>query len=169
MVTHSRDEVYQFCEKLMAIQKGNSILIGETKELFAHPRKAEVARLTGCKNLSRIRKIDDHTLEALEWKFIFHSDAVIEDRYKYIGIRAHDMKPHWEKPSENCIPLKVKSEVEFPFERHFFLETEGGSDIEHQLCWFIAREKWQKILDKGKGKLPDYLYLPQEAVMLLEE
>lgn len=169
MVTHSRDEVYQFCERLMAIQKGKSILIGDTKELFAEPKKAEVAKLTGCKNLSRIRKIDDHTVEALDWKFTFYSEQIVEDRFKYMGIRAHDLKAHWESPKKNCIPLKVKSSIQFPFEQHLFLETEGGSDIDHQLCWFVAREKWQKILDKGNGRLPDYLYLPQHAVMLLEE
>ncbi|KIR02171.1 molybdate ABC transporter, ATPase component [Lachnospiraceae bacterium TWA4] len=169
MVTHSRDEVYQFCEKLMCIQNGKSISIGDTQKLFESPVQAEVAKLTGCKNLSKIRKIDEYTLEAIDWKFIFHSKVPISNQISHIGIRAHDLIPHWGEAGENCIPIQIKTTMEFPFEKHLFLETDGGSDIDHQLCWFVAREKWKKIMDKGNGRLPNYLYLPQEAVMLLED
>ena len=43
------------------------IAAGKTKELFQDPGSVEAARLTGCKNISRIEKIDDHRVCALDW------------------------------------------------------------------------------------------------------
>mgnify|MGYP007020996936 CR=1 FL=1 len=39
----------------------------ETKEIFAKPVYKEAAKLTGCKNFSRIKRVDVHTAEILDW------------------------------------------------------------------------------------------------------
>ena len=55
MVTHSRDEAYKFCEQLMLLKDGRTIIFGDTKGLFKQPVLLEAARLTGCKKLFRNR------------------------------------------------------------------------------------------------------------------
>ena len=55
MVTHDRDEAFQFCDELIVLDKGKIIAKGETYEIFENPTKVQVARLTGCKNISKIR------------------------------------------------------------------------------------------------------------------
>ena len=60
MVTHNRDEAFQFCDELIILDKGKVIAKGDTHEVFENPRKVQVARLTGCKNISRIEIIDDY-------------------------------------------------------------------------------------------------------------
>ena len=53
MVTHSRDEAYRFCKNIVIIEEGKSVLLGDTKEIFKQPKLLSVARLTGCKNISK--------------------------------------------------------------------------------------------------------------------
>ena len=59
MVTHDRDEAYQLCDHLLLFSKGHVIAAGKTKDLFNDPGSVEAARLTGCKNVSRIEKIGE--------------------------------------------------------------------------------------------------------------
>ena len=47
MVTHNRDEAFQFCDELIILDKGKVIAKGDTHEVFENPRKVQVARLTG--------------------------------------------------------------------------------------------------------------------------
>ena len=54
LVTHDRDEVFQFCDELLILDKGKIIAKGDTHELFENPGKVQVARLTGCKNISKM-------------------------------------------------------------------------------------------------------------------
>ena len=54
MVTHDRDEAYQLCDNLLLFSKGHVIAAGKTKDIFNDPGSVEAARLTGCKNISRI-------------------------------------------------------------------------------------------------------------------
>ena len=67
MVTHNRDEAFQFCDELIILDKGKVIAKGDTHEVFENPRKVQVARLTGCKNISRIEIIDDYHVRSLDW------------------------------------------------------------------------------------------------------
>ena len=71
LVTHDRDEAFQFCDELLILDEGQIIAKGDTRELFENPKKVEVARLTGCKNISKIEIIDDYHLKSMDWGCIF--------------------------------------------------------------------------------------------------
>ncbi len=49
MVSHSRDEVYRFCEKSIILNRGQVAMKGETRAIFQKPENVTAARLTGCK------------------------------------------------------------------------------------------------------------------------
>ena len=51
MVTHDRDEAFQFCDELIVLDEGEIIAKGTTHDVFENPKKVQVARLTGCKNI----------------------------------------------------------------------------------------------------------------------
>ena len=90
LVTHDRDEAFQFCDELLILDEGQIIAKGDTRELFENPKKVEVARLTGCKNISKIEIIDDYHLKSLDWGCIFEVSEKISPNITHIGIRAHD-------------------------------------------------------------------------------
>lgn len=165
MVTHSRDEVYRFCERLMIVNNGIAIIVGETKKLFENPINAEAAKLTGCKNISAIRRIDDHTLEALQWAAVIKTNKIIPEQTHYVGIRAHDLVPIWGKEEYNCIPFELIGNSSLPFEEHFFLQPAAGTEGDEQICWFVQKERMNELSQKG---MPLYLSLPEEKLLFLE-
>ena len=67
LVTHSRDEVYRFCEKSIILNRGRVAMEGGTREIFRDPVNVTAARLTGCKNISRVERVDANHIRALNW------------------------------------------------------------------------------------------------------
>ena len=165
MVSHSRDEIYRFSEELLIMDQGKPVIYGETKEIFAKPVYKEAAKLTGCKNFSRIKRVDAHTAEILDWGITLHTNQEIDEQAVWLGYRAHDFVPVWGKRKENCLKINVESEAALPFERNYYLYPEGEENQDKQtICWFLQREKLEKIGEKG---MPDYLELTEEGMMFL--
>ena len=148
MVSHSRDEIYRFSEELLIMDQGKPVIYGETKEIFAKPVYKEAAKLTGCKNFSRIKRVDAHTAEILDWGITLHTNQEIDEQATWFGYRAHDFVPVWGKRKENCLKINVESEAALPFERNYYLYPEGEENQNKQtICWFLQREKLEKIGD----------------------
>lgn len=92
-VSHNRDEVYKFCDEIGIISKGRLDHLAETKELFKNPETINSAILSGCKNISEIKKIDDFTIDAVEWGVHLKTTEKVTDDIKAVGIRAHMILP----------------------------------------------------------------------------
>ncbi|MBO5521685.1 MAG: ATP-binding cassette domain-containing protein, partial [Eubacterium sp.] len=56
LVSHDRDEAYRIADRIAVIRAGAMETIGAKQEVFADPQTVDAARLTGCKNISRIRQ-----------------------------------------------------------------------------------------------------------------
>ena len=139
LVSHDRDEVYQMCDYLVLLHNGRVIAQGDTDELFKHPSSVASARLTGCKNISRIEKLTDHRVKALDWKGIeLITDGKVTDDITHIGIRAHDFIPGTE--GVNVIPCGNVSVSRLPFEWYVILEN--------GLWWKLERNLYD-IFDAG--------------------
>lgn len=176
MVSHNRDEVYRFSEELLIIDQGRIAASGETRELFRNPVSKEAARLTGCKNFSRARKIDAHTLAAEDWGITLHIRGEIPGYTEWIGYRAHDFVPVWGERGENMLKAEIESSAVLPFERNYYLRPEGekqkgedrsvvpGQGSRQNICWFVQREKLEMLEARG---LPDYLELKEERLLFL--
>ncbi len=163
LVTHNRDEAYVFCERLMMINKGSTIIAGDTKELFERPVRKEAARLIGCKNISAIKILDRHTMEATDWGIQLSTHKELTDQIHYVGIHSYDFIPAWEQPETNYIPFTLVGRGGIPMEEHFFLRA-VNPDFAECLSWYVPKDK-QEVLGKG---LPHYLHLPEEKLLLLE-
>ena len=158
LVSHNRDEVYRFSEELLVIDQGKIAVSGKTKEIFENPVSREAARLTGCKNFSRARRMDAHTAEALDWGITLHTSGEIPEDTLWIGYRAHDFVPVWGGGGENMLKFDLESSAELPFEQNYYIRAE------ETVCWFVQREKMREIKEKG---LPDYLRLEEEKMLFL--
>lgn len=158
LVTHDRDEAYQLCSRLILMENGRILEQGDTKELFAHPQKARTARLTGCKNLSKIERLGPRTLRALDWGITLKTSGEIRPEITYVGIRAHEFEPVPEPgDGENRIPVGNAKISEMPFE--WYITLENG------LWW--KREK--KLYGRAEiSGLPQFLYVKPESILLLE-
>ena len=163
LVSHSRDEIYRFSEELLVIDDGKQICYGDTKAIFDCPEQVEAARLTGCKNIVRVKRLDEHSIEISDWGTRLHLEQEIDAEITHIGLRAHEFIPVWGEREDNCIPVKEKGKAEFPFEWKYFLkgETEESDDI----CWYVQKNLWDELTEKG---IPDYLKLPEKEILLLK-
>ena len=155
LVTHDRDEAFQFCDELLILNEGQIIAKGDTRELFEDPKKVQVARLTGCKNISKIEIIDDYHLKSLDWGIILEVSKKISPNITHIGIRAHDFVAA-KKDDVNSFDTLNSKKLEMPFEWRISLSN--------GLSWI--REK--RIHDHD-FEIPDYLKVDPKNIILLEE
>ena len=155
LVTHDRDEAFQFCDELLILDQGKIIARGETHEIFEDPKKVEVARLTGCKNISKIEIIDEHHFKSLDWETTFEVSKKITPNITHVGIRAHDFKPA-EKDDVNSINTTNATKLEMPIEWEITLAN--------GLWWKI-----EKQMHNHEFKIPKYLKINPEDILLLEE
>lgn len=165
MVTHDRDEAYQLCEQLLLLDHGAVIAAGKTREIFKRPGTCQAARLTGCKNISRIERLDSHRVRALDWNRLeLAVEETVGEEITAIGIRAHDFEPLSEEaaaamkgqPGSNLIETGRLEISEMPFEWYITLEN--------SLWW-----KKEKNIDTHDtaGVTPKWLRISPSAILLL--
>jgi molybdate transport system ATP-binding protein len=155
LVTHDRDEAFQFCDELILLDEGKIIAKGPTHEVFENPGKVQVARLTGCKNISKIEIIDDYHLKSLDWGVEFEVSERISPNITHMGIRAHDFSAA-QKDDLNVIDTADSSKLEKPFEWEITLAN--------GLWW-----KCDKQIHEHEFVIPDYLKVDSKDIILLEE
>ncbi len=155
MVTHDRDEAFQFCDELIVLDKGKIIAKGDTYEVFENPKKVQVARLTGCKNISKIEIIDSHHLKSLDWGVTFEVSEEISPNITHMGIRAHDFSAA-EKDDVNALDTSNSAILEMPFEWEITLAN--------GLWW-----KRDKLIYEHDFEIPKYLKVDPIDIILLEE
>ena len=155
MVTHDRDEAFQFCDELIVLDKGKIIAKGETYQIFENPGKVQVARLTGCKNISRIEIIDDYHVKSLDWGLELEVSKKLSPNITHIGIRAHDFSCANEDDL-NAFDTLGSTMIEMPFEWEITLAN--------GLWW-----KYDKQIHEHEFAIPDYLKVDPKNIILLEE
>ena len=155
MVTHDRDEAFQFCDELIVLDKGKIIAKGETYQIFENPGKVQVARLTGCKNISRIEIIDDYHVKSLDWGLELEVSKKLSPNITHIGIRAHDFSSAKEDDL-NAFDTLGSTKIEMPFEWEITLAN--------GLWW-----KYDKQIHEHEFVVPDYIKINPKNIILLEE
>ena len=162
MVTHSRDEAFRFCRELMLLKEGKTLTFGNTRQLFEQPGLLEAARLTGCKNNSRIERMGDHEVFALDWGVSLRTLQKVEKDMTHIAIRGHWIQPS-EQNGENCVAFEAAEYVETTFEHQYLVKSPGME--ENAVLWWMRPK--HDFREKPMENLPAYLYLPPEHLMLL--
>lgn len=163
MVSHSRDEIFRFCKNLMIMEKGKVAIAGRTRAIFKEPKMVAAARLTGCKNISRIQRVDAHRVKALDWGNLELSVAdVVKEDHTHIGIRGHRLLPRKEA-GDNCMETEVVHFSEAPFENQYQIRNKMAQ--ESSLLWWMQEK--QGFEPAARECVPKYLYLPEDELMLL--
>ena len=188
LVTHDRDEAYQLCDYLLLMSDGRIIASGETRDVFEHPQTVEAARLTGCKNISRIRRLGSHRICALDWGNLeLTTEGEVTPEITHAGIRAHDFTPVYPGESEiaamtdtagrdsqearahgpgsisidsgkNMIPMRNPTLTELPFEWYVVLEQ--------KIWWKVPKDMHSHDFS---DRIPGALTINPSSVMLLRE
>lgn len=91
-VSHNRDEVYRISDLIGVMNNGKLEKLSEKRELFQCPELLTGAILTGCKNFSRIIKISDYKVNAIDWQVELCTKSIVTEESGYVGIRAHHIQ-----------------------------------------------------------------------------
>ena len=175
MVSHSRDEVYRFCEKSIILNRGQVAMKGETRAIFQKPENVTAARLTGCKNFSRIRRIGEYEVEALDWGLTFQTEEAVAAEHAYIGIRAHQFYPA--RGSVNEFTCEWGDTLCQPFEWDVLLrpvENAGAAGdkenaLERKVIWWKVDYKQSDSLNRYQRGDRVRLGIAPGDIMLLKE
>jgi molybdate transport system permease protein len=172
LVTHNMEEAYRLGEQLLVLARGRVVAFGAKQEIFRHPPTSEVARLTGCKNISRAQANSDGTIEAFDWACRLRLAHPSATPTNYVGIRAHHIdfpETAAEAAAEpNVIPCWIVRTSETPFRISLFLSldpahAEAG---EAHLQAEVFKEKWERFRDRPQ---PWRVRLAPESLFAMPE
>ena len=171
-VTHNMEEAYRLCRRMIVLVGGRVAASGATEEIFRHPPTVEVARLTGCKNFSRVRVVSETVVEALDWNVTLTVPRISAAPPKFVGIRAHHIRfveaGGDARAENNVFPCRLARSSETPFRITLFLQTEtaGASDSEFQLQAEVFKEKWERFKSIPP---PWHVLLSPESLLLFPD
>lgn len=157
MVTHSRDEIYRFCTSMLVIDNGKQVGFGRTEEIFKNPKTTAAAKLTGCKNIEAVRRINEHQMYVKNWDVMLEVKEKIPENTTHIGIRAHYLKIPENWQTKNVVKCNNGKILNDPFELVIVFE--------HDIWWKLSKEIWENNLGR---KIPDALYIPEESIFYLQ-
>lgn len=160
-VTHDIAEAYRVCDKIIVFDGGKANDIRDKNVLFETPQSLAEAKLTGCKNISRVKKLDNNFVFAEEWNLRLKCLENIKDNINYIAIRSHNIKLYKdekEKKEENVFEVVIENIVENPFDYTLYIKSinSNRSDLIH---FTISKEEMVfDINEKIRVKFePQYL------------
>ena len=160
LVSHSRAESYRLCNKICVMSNGKSEDLLNKKELFKNPKTFSSCLISGCKNFSKIEKISENRLRALDWNIELETSDTILEEHKILGIRAHLIE--LEKSDENSFEVEVERVVEDVFTYIILVRKKDAKNS-------IRIEVDKHILEKVENRENLFITMRKEDLILMVE
>lgn len=160
LVSHSREEVYRLCNEICVMSNGKSEDLMNKKELFKNPKTFSSCLISGCKNFSKIEKISENRLIALDWNIELETSDTILEEHKILGIRAHLIE--LEKSDENSFAVEVERVVEDVFTYIIIVRKKDAKNS-------IRIEVDKHILKKVENRENFFITMRKEDLILMVE
>ena len=172
-VSHNLEEAYRVCEKLVVLANGNVAAQGPKEEIFRHPPTLEVARVTGCKNFSRARRLSDGRVKALDWGCTLRAAQEFAKPLEHVAIRAHHVRIHPARKlnlenSANVFLCWLAAMTETPFRVTLDLRiaTPPASPADFHLQAEVFKQEWESFRNLPQ---PWEIELAADRVFLLPD
>ena len=158
-VTHDIAEAYRVCDRIIVFDGGKAKDIRDKNKLFETPQSLAEAKLTGCKNISKAKKLDNNFIFAEGWNLKLKCLEEVKDNINYIAIRSHNIKLCKNEEEENVFEVLIENIVENPFDYTLYIRSidSNKSDL---INFTISKEEMVfDIKEKIKVKFePQYLF-----------
>lgn len=163
LVSHSRDEVYRMSEEMLVLEQGRIAGQGNTKQLFDEPGNITIARLTGCKNIAKVRPADSG-IYVEDWDMELPVRERAGANIQAVAIRAHQFCVRKTEENEHLVfPVLEPVVTEDLFEYNISFRT--SAHAAGRVDWKISKDAWQY----GRDEMPERLYLKKSDLHLLTE
>lgn len=87
LVSHDFGEVYRLSDRIAILRDGQVEAAGTTREVFDRPKTVTAAGITGCRNISPVRILDDTHALATDWGLVLQSCENFKSA-SHVGVRA---------------------------------------------------------------------------------
>ena len=164
-VSHSRDEVYRLCDRIVAMEDGKTQEPAQKKTFFTNPRTYSAALLSGCKNISRAEKTGPNSIFAMDWNSPLVTAAPVPDDLKFVGFRAHFFEVMENTEEENTVECSVINVLEDIFSIIVTTQVPGSNpdNSRSYIRYELSKEKWSRL----DGRKTLYLKMPKDKLLLL--
>ncbi len=168
-VTHNIEEAYRICTNLLILDHGHVMRYGEKSDVLENPANLETARLTGCKNFSRIEAIAPDLIEALDWECKLQVNYSNPKLLTHIGIRAHHitfLENSVKNDLPNIIPCWLVRTTETPHRMTLYIKLNNppNHDWDYHLQAEVFKEKWLLLKQYAQ---PLQVYLDPDQLFLV--
>ena len=158
LVSHDRDESYLLSDEIVLVDSGSIIIQKDTKELFKNPEYVKAAILTGCKNFSKVVKMDNQTIFCTDWGIKIKFDHDISDDITSVGIRAHYFSING---NENKNEIVIEKFIEETFNHLILFRFKHQPSSSESIYWKAEK-------DVGVGEKTSYVTFSNSDVLLLK-
>ena len=164
MASQNFREIYEFCEEAAIFCNEEITAVGSVRKLYRNPQTVDAARLLGCRNCSRMERLDERHIYALDWEVVLRTAEQVEEDMTHVGIYAHCLQP-LEKERENCLPVQAEQCTKTMTAWKYQVKNRKKKDA--------SAVEWMRpdlcLTDESHSSLPEYLYFPPESLLLLKQ
>jgi molybdate transport system permease protein len=166
-VTHDMEEAFRFCSDLQVLDNGRVIASGPKHALFERPRTVAAARLTGCKNIAKAKRLDADSVEVDAWGCRLRSAIEVPEALTHVGFRSHQLAFESAGGGDNTFPCWLVSTSEAPHEMTLYLRlhNEPKPGQAPHLQADVAKEVWRTLSSQPQ---PWSITLDAGRLLLLE-
>ncbi len=176
LVTHNIEEAYRLGRRMLVLSNGKVAAFGAKEEILHRPASVVVARITGCKNISKARVIAPGVIEALDWGCQLRvAQPVPRAGAAHVGIRAHEIgfeeAGDGTTPRENVFACWLVRSSETPFRMTLYLtlrqplET-ASEEPQPELQAEVFKEKWERFRRRPQ---PWHVRLSPDSVFVMPD
>ena len=180
-VSHDIDEALRFCDRIAVMEAGYVMEQETGEELVANPRSTAGIKLSGCKNATEARYVDDHRVWLPRWGVSVATDKAVPKGVKTLGVRAFFLE-RADGPGENAFRVRVDRVSDSRFERTAlvaFLDREDDVALQEdsavdEMHYLHQRMFWRfDKLSVPRELLPErgqelWVRIPKNKVYLVE-
>ncbi|MHC1685400.1 MAG: sulfate/molybdate ABC transporter ATP-binding protein [Clostridiaceae bacterium] len=146
-ITHNMEEAFQICERISILSHGNLEASGSREDIFSNPPTVEAARLTGCKNITELKRISNNLVEAIDWGCRISLNKELDKNITHLGIRAHHIEIAKGNENINTFDCWVAFTIETLFRVIVYLKVnEPPRDKgDYNIVYDVSKEKWERL------------------------
>lgn len=146
MVSHDISESYRICDEIIVYDEGSALPKRNKEDLFNNPTNLIEAQITGCQNIFKCRRMDEHNVYIDDLSMTINCNYKIDTNINFTGIRSHDIKIVNDSYHNNSLRVQIYDIVKNPFSLKIYAKTEENHIIEIET-------------DRKDFKINDYIYI----------
>lgn len=161
-VSHNRHEIYKYCDRTAVMAEGQIQEMKNTQELFKHCETVTAARLTGCRNISRIKWLNDQEMHLIDWGITLKNIQNKKLNYDAVGLQEEHIILTNDLRQSQVLKVEVGKKFMMPDQVTIDLWTANGCKMIYACSSKEYHEIEQLLQQKYVGVVMDaskFLYL----------